>query len=109
MGAVERYKFPHVWSPAGGWWCEPKHWKKNLRMAGLAIVPITFAIFAVGVGKEVMIPHIPTPEYTRYRGPHEQQGSVREAFASDPAFGEGALVSKKISLSVTLCSHVKTA
>lgn len=29
MGAAN-FPYPKwVWSPAGGWWCEPKQWKRN--------------------------------------------------------------------------------
>jgi len=53
MGAVERYAFPKVWSPAGGWWCLPPNWKHNTKLCGLAFVPIAFYVFATSVGKEV--------------------------------------------------------
>jgi hypothetical protein len=30
MGAVSKFPYPkHTWSPAGGWWNEPKNWKNR--------------------------------------------------------------------------------
>jgi hypothetical protein len=30
MGGGRRFEYPkHVWSPAGGWWANPTHWKRN--------------------------------------------------------------------------------
>lgn len=30
MGGGRRYPYPKwVWSPAGGWWPNPVHWKRN--------------------------------------------------------------------------------
>ena len=34
MGGGRRFPFPKsVWSPAGGWWAEPKNWKRNTAIA----------------------------------------------------------------------------
>ncbi|OQS04517.1 hypothetical protein THRCLA_20863 [Thraustotheca clavata] len=49
MGAVTKYPYPkHTWSPAGGWWNEPKNWKTRtgvlVGVMGLLLVPmISFA------------------------------------------------------------------
>jgi hypothetical protein len=30
MGGGRRFEYPKwVWSPAGGWWANPKNWKAN--------------------------------------------------------------------------------
>ena len=70
-GAVPRFQVPKgaalsagfsslhvvVWSPAGGWWCKPTNWKKNTATCALAIIPVTFYLFAQSVNKEVSSPH----------------------------------------------------
>eukprot|EP01135_Chromosphaera_perkinsii_P001524 Nk52_evm4s206 gene=Nk52_evmTU4s206 len=34
MGGTPRYEYPrYVWSPAGGWWCNPPNWKRNTFLA----------------------------------------------------------------------------
>ncbi|ETV87923.1 hypothetical protein H257_01329 [Aphanomyces astaci] len=46
MGAVTKYPYPkHTWSPAGGWWNQPKNWKNRTAILTgvmvLLIVPMT--------------------------------------------------------------------
>lgn len=41
QGGVRKFAYPkYVWSPAGGWWCNPRHWKRNTFFAfvGIGIV-----------------------------------------------------------------------
>eukprot|EP00729_Bicosta_minor_P012971 gene12972-16224_t len=40
MGGGAKYAYPkYVWSPAGGWWCNPKGWKGNTAiMAGAGLL-----------------------------------------------------------------------
>ncbi|CAK4081603.1 unnamed protein product [Aphanomyces euteiches] len=42
MGAVTKYPYPkNVWSPAGGWWNEPKNWKNRTAiLAGVMVALI---------------------------------------------------------------------
>ncbi len=29
-GGGKRFDYPkYVWSPSGGWWCEPRNWRRN--------------------------------------------------------------------------------
>ncbi|EDQ90932.1 uncharacterized protein MONBRDRAFT_15467, partial [Monosiga brevicollis MX1] len=47
QGGGARYAYPkYVWSPAGGWWAEPRSWKANTIMAGVLIaaacVPLAY-------------------------------------------------------------------
>lgn len=29
-GGAKRFEYPkYVWSPSGGWWCEPRNWRRN--------------------------------------------------------------------------------
>ncbi|KAL1922749.1 uncharacterized protein VTP21DRAFT_9125 [Calcarisporiella thermophila] len=47
MGGVQRYPYPKdVWSPAGGWWTQPKNWRVNT-----AITAIGMAVIIAGVWK----------------------------------------------------------
>jgi hypothetical protein len=37
MGGGGRFAYPRwVWSPAGGWWASPAHWRRNTAIAGAA-------------------------------------------------------------------------
>lgn len=45
MGGGRHFHFPkHVWSPAGGWWANPTHWKRN---TGFAFVGVGLAFIAI--------------------------------------------------------------
>ncbi|KAJ2724556.1 hypothetical protein GGI07_001903 [Coemansia sp. Benny D115] len=36
MGGTAHKPYPkHVWSPAGGWWAQPKTWKRNTAIVGV--------------------------------------------------------------------------
>merc|ERR1712167_317237 len=52
MGAVERFPVPKVWSPAGGWWCNPVNWRRNTKIAALVSFPVACYIFGQSVHKE---------------------------------------------------------
>jgi hypothetical protein len=52
MGAAN-FPYPKwVWSPAGGWWCEPKNWKRNTVVAGAVWGVIAFFTFQFSVANE---------------------------------------------------------
>ena len=39
---MKKYPYPkYVWSPSGGWWCDPPNWKRNTVVA--AIISLTIA------------------------------------------------------------------
>ena len=45
-GAKYKYPYPkHVWSPAGGWWCNPRHWRRNTGIAMMTIGTIAAGLF----------------------------------------------------------------
>ncbi|KAL0078083.1 hypothetical protein J3Q64DRAFT_1293866 [Phycomyces blakesleeanus] len=53
MGAVSRYPYPkQVWSPAGGWWAQPKTWKSNTAIAALGMIVTLGAVWSVSAEKE---------------------------------------------------------
>ncbi|KAL0036629.1 hypothetical protein WJX79_003360 [Trebouxia sp. C0005] len=41
-----------VWSPAGGWWADPKHWRRNTALAFGALLVITVPIFRLSAKLE---------------------------------------------------------
>ena len=43
----------YVWSPAGGWWGNTKHWRRNSGFAVVAIGVLSATIFAKGASIEV--------------------------------------------------------
>lgn len=48
QGATKKFAYPlYVWSPAGGWWCNPRHWKRNTAIAfvvlGVLALPVAYA------------------------------------------------------------------
>jgi hypothetical protein len=49
MGGGRRYEYPKwVWSPSGGWWAEPVHWKRNsIVFMGFAALTTYWAYLAL--------------------------------------------------------------
>jgi hypothetical protein len=46
MGGDSHFSYPKgVWSPAGGWWADPKHWRRNTALAFLGIAAIAVPVF----------------------------------------------------------------
>ncbi|EKG14174.1 hypothetical protein MPH_08627 [Macrophomina phaseolina MS6] len=42
MGGGGKIPYPkHVWSPAGGWYSQPKNWKANTAVMGGVVIGIT--------------------------------------------------------------------
>eukprot|EP00127_Corallochytrium_limacisporum_P002322 Clim_evm110s109 gene=Clim_evmTU110s109 len=75
-GGVKRYPYPKaVWSPAGGWWPEPVHWKRNTVIAfamGFALcVPVMMISSA---NEKSLTPNRPIPSTAwRKHGPMDQE------------------------------------
>ena len=42
----------HVWSPAGGWYAQPKNWKVNTAVMLTAIAGITTFVWSVSAERE---------------------------------------------------------
>ena len=54
MGGGRRFPFPKsVWSPAGGWWAEPKNWKRNTAIAFVVQAFILYHAYNWAEGKTV--------------------------------------------------------
>ncbi|KEZ40508.1 hypothetical protein SAPIO_CDS8406 [Scedosporium apiospermum] len=50
----------HVWSPAGGWYCQPANWKQNTFVLGAAVFGLTCIIWKISAEKE-QFAHKPEP------------------------------------------------
>lgn len=46
-------KHPNVWTPFGGWYSDPKLWKRNTLMAGIGMASILVPAFMYGASIEV--------------------------------------------------------
>lgn len=45
MGGNARYDFPrHVWTPMGGWWCNPRGWQRSTAVAVVGIAVASAAL-----------------------------------------------------------------
>ncbi|KAF2861592.1 hypothetical protein K470DRAFT_214573 [Piedraia hortae CBS 480.64] len=42
----------HVWSPAGGWYAQPKNWKQNTMIVGAAMTGICVMLWGVSADRE---------------------------------------------------------
>ncbi|KAI8463125.1 MAG: hypothetical protein J3K34DRAFT_445160 [Monoraphidium minutum] len=38
--------FKEVWSPSGGWWCDPKGWRRNTAIAAGLFMAANYLIFS---------------------------------------------------------------
>ncbi|KAF8893285.1 hypothetical protein CPB85DRAFT_1330829 [Mucidula mucida] len=53
MGGGGRYPYPKaVWSPAGGWWVQPKNWKTNTLVVALGTGVISYGLFVISTKNE---------------------------------------------------------
>ncbi|XP_004345232.1 hypothetical protein CAOG_06483 [Capsaspora owczarzaki ATCC 30864] len=60
MGGGARFEFPrYVWSPTGGWWPEPKMWKRNTLLAGAFIVAACIPVYNLSKRLEVRPEKLP--------------------------------------------------
>jgi hypothetical protein len=54
MGGGAHFPYPKtVWSPAGGWWANPVHWKRNTGIAAVTIAALCVPIFVYSANREV--------------------------------------------------------
>lgn len=54
QGGAPRYDYPkEVWSPSGGWWAQPKTWKKNSLVIGLGTAVIIACTWNYSAKREV--------------------------------------------------------
>lgn len=42
----------HVWSPAGGWYCQPANWRQNTAIMGVVMLGIVAGVWKLSAEKE---------------------------------------------------------
>lgn len=54
MGGGRQFDYPKwVWSPAGGWWANPTHWKRNTAIYGVFVVCVASYTYLYSESKTV--------------------------------------------------------
>lgn len=54
-GGGNRFEYPkYVWSPSGGWWCNPRHWRRNTAYAMIICGMLGGVMFYVSSRLEVI-------------------------------------------------------
>ncbi|CAM9776298.1 unnamed protein product [Chrysoparadoxa australica] len=71
MGGGRRYHYPkYVWSPAGGWWADPKNWKRNTMFASALLVGLVAVTASTSWQKErrpiAPASHIPSQRFAKF-------------------------------------------
>ncbi|KAF8065785.1 hypothetical protein HT031_002845 [Scenedesmus sp. PABB004] len=46
------HTFKEVWSPSGGWWCDPKGWRRNTALAVGVYMVASYFIFSYSAENE---------------------------------------------------------
>ncbi|CAM6106201.1 unnamed protein product [Calypogeia fissa] len=66
-----------VWTPLGGWWCDPKYWRRNtaIAMAGIFLTCVPIAIKSAQLEQRPVPPVRPIPSqlWCKNFGPPIQQ------------------------------------
>ncbi|EIM87237.1 uncharacterized protein STEHIDRAFT_78104 [Stereum hirsutum FP-91666 SS1] len=53
MGGGARYPYPKaVWSPAGGWWGQPRAWKTNTAVLFAGILAVAYGTWTISAEHE---------------------------------------------------------
>lgn len=52
IGLVDNRYPKHVWSPSGGWYCQPANWRSNTAIIGAVIFGITAYAWSVSAERE---------------------------------------------------------
>ncbi|KAH6685891.1 hypothetical protein F5X68DRAFT_17428 [Plectosphaerella plurivora] len=53
MGGGPKVPYPkHVWSPAGGWYCQPANWRQNTAIMGVVMLGIVASVWKLSSEKE---------------------------------------------------------
>lgn len=65
-----------VWAPSGGWWADPKYWRRNTFLAFAGVIAVSIPIFMKSVELEKRpippVRHIPS----QYWSPTKNFGKV---------------------------------
>jgi hypothetical protein len=56
MGGGHHFPYPKwVWSPSGGWWPSPVHWKRNTAIYGVFMIGVSFLVYSNAAPKTVSL------------------------------------------------------
>ncbi|PFX32151.1 hypothetical protein AWC38_SpisGene2972 [Stylophora pistillata] len=71
MGGVKKFDYPkYVWSPTGGWWCNPRNWKRNTAICFAVVLGLQIPVALLSWSRERRyVPpyrHIPSQRFARY-------------------------------------------
>ncbi|KAK2570001.1 hypothetical protein P5673_005869 [Acropora cervicornis] len=71
MGGVKKFDYPkYVWSPAGGWWCNPRNWKRNTAIAFGVIfamcIPVHYISWSLERRYVPPYRHIPSQRFCKH-------------------------------------------
>jgi hypothetical protein len=56
MGGGRQFVYPKwVWSPAGGWWANPTHWKRNTFIYGVFAAATVAYVYQYSESKTVCL------------------------------------------------------
>lgn len=75
------HTFKEVWSPSGGWWCDPKGWRRNTALAMGAYLVAQYFIFSYSAEHErrytYPVSWVPGMAYAKHfpKPPGEQEES----------------------------------
>ena len=65
QGGTKHFEYPkYVWSPAGGWWCNPRHWKRNTAIAFAISGALAGVMWYISAQLEVHVLYISCILYT---------------------------------------------
>ncbi|KAL5594139.1 hypothetical protein BROUX41_001185 [Berkeleyomyces rouxiae] len=83
MGGGGKVPYPkHVWSPSGGWYCQPANWKANTAIMGAVILGTVAIAWNVSAEREI---RFKKPEPDRFYPSRYWTRQLREWDAEDKA------------------------
>ncbi|KAI0030142.1 hypothetical protein K488DRAFT_88035 [Vararia minispora EC-137] len=88
-GGGARFPYPKdVWSPAGGWWSQPKAWKFNTAVlfGGILVTTLGIAVVSWDREKRYVMPNrwIPSMMFERQFRQDPDAKKVAEKFSGSP-------------------------
>ena len=56
QGGVKKFDYPkYVWSPTGGWWCNPRNWKRNTAICFAVVLGLQIPVALLSWSREVKL------------------------------------------------------
>ena len=91
MGGGPAMPYPKwVWTPAGGWYCNPPNWKRNTGLALAGYAFISYAVFKLSTSLE----RRPSPPYNFI----PSQSWCKYAATDDPRVRRGLVAALRVGL-----------